>query len=237
MASVLLDYSDITDIFKEKLHVDNIVKKISSIFLNARYADKVNYKPYFQRNYVWDSEKASYFIESILLGTEIPPLVFFQSQSKIEVIDGRQRYETIERFLNDRFVLNESGLHCLKSLAGKKYSQLDSEIRELFEETRIRILQFHVVNEPKLEEEREDKIKKEIFRRYNSGITPLGKAEIERATYISDPLSSMLVKHLGENQNSLDLLSRLFLPVSKGRSAKRDKINYLVMQEVVHVRK
>ena len=230
MASVLLDYSDITDIFKEKLHVDNIVKKISSIFLNARYADKVNYKPYFQRNYVWDSEKASYFIESILLGTEIPPLVFFQSQSKIEVIDGRQRYETIERFLNDRFVLNESGLHCLKSLAGKKYSQLDSEIRELFEETRIRILQFHVVNEPKLEEEREDKIKKEIFRRYNSGITPLGKAEIERATYISDPLSSMLVKHLGENQNSLDLLSRLFLPVSKERSEKRDKINYLVMQ-------
>lgn len=230
MANVLLDYSDITDIFKEKLKVDNIVKKISSIFLNPRYADKVNYKPYFQRNYVWDSEKASYFIESILLGTEIPPLVFFQSQSKIEVIDGRQRYETIERFLNDKFVLNELGLHCLKSLAGKKYSQLDSEIKELFEETRIRILQFHVVNEPKLEEEREDKIKKEIFRRYNSGITPLGKAEIERATYIADPLSSILVKHLGENQNSLDLLCRLFLPISKGRSAKRDKINYLVMQ-------
>lgn len=34
MANVLLDYSDITDIFKEKLKVDNIVKKISSIFLN-----------------------------------------------------------------------------------------------------------------------------------------------------------------------------------------------------------
>ena len=32
-----------------------------------------------------------YFIESILLGTEIPPLVFFQSQSKIEVIDRRHR--------------------------------------------------------------------------------------------------------------------------------------------------
>lgn len=61
MANVLLDYSDITDIFKEKLKVDNIVKKISSIFLNPRYADKVNYKPYFQRNYVWDSEKAWLF--------------------------------------------------------------------------------------------------------------------------------------------------------------------------------
>ena len=85
---------------------------------------------------MWDSEKASYFIESILLGTEIPPLVFFQTQSANEVIDGRQRYETIERFLNDRFLLNESGLHCLKSLAGKKYSQLDENIREQFEETR-----------------------------------------------------------------------------------------------------
>ena len=230
MASIQLDYSDITDIFKEKLHVDNIVKKISSIFLNQRYAEKINYKPYFQRNYVWDSEKASYFIESILLGTEIPPLVFFQTQSANEVIDGRQRYETIERFLNDRFLLNESGLHCLKSLAGKKYSQLDENIREQFEETRIRILQFRVVNEPRLDEEREDKIKKEIFRRYNSGITPLGKAEIERATYIADPLSNLMFKKLSADEALLGRLSRYFLPVSKTKSVKRDRINYLVMQ-------
>lgn len=230
MASIQLDYSDITDIFKEKLHVDNIVKKISSIFLNTRYAEKINYKPYFQRNYVWDSEKASYFIESILLGTEIPPLVFFQSQFANEVIDGRQRYETIERFLNDRFVLNESGLHCLKSLAGKKYSQLDNDIREQFEETRIRILQFRVVNEPRLDEEREDKIKKEIFRRYNSGITPLGKAEIERATYISDPLSNLMYKRLSEDDGLLVSLSKYFLPISKTKSVKRDRINYLIMQ-------
>ena len=230
MVGIQLDYSDITDIFKEKLHVDNIVKKISSIFLNTRYAEKINYKPYFQRNYVWDSEKASYFIESILLGTEIPPLVFFKSQSANEVIDGRQRYETIERFLNDRFVLNETGLHCLKSLGGKKYSQLDEDIREQFEETRIRILQFRVVNEPKLEEERENKKKKEIFRRYNSGITPLGKAEIERATYISDPLSNLMYKHLSNDEALLELLSRYFLPISKGKSIKRDRINYLIMQ-------
>ena len=38
--------------------IDNIVKKVSSIFLNQRYAGKINYKPYFQRNYVWDEEKA-----------------------------------------------------------------------------------------------------------------------------------------------------------------------------------
>lgn len=157
MSNIQLDYSDIMDIFKEKLKIDNIVKKVSSIFLNQRYAGKINYKPYFQRNYVWDEEKATYFIESILLGTEIPPLVLFQTKDKNEVIDGRQRYETIKRFLEDKLVLKDKGLHSLKVLAGKRYSQLDSDTKELFEDTRIRILQFNVVDEPKLDEEK-DKI-------------------------------------------------------------------------------
>lgn len=34
MSNIQLDYSDIMDIFKEKLKIDNIVKKVSSIFLN-----------------------------------------------------------------------------------------------------------------------------------------------------------------------------------------------------------
>ena len=38
MSNMQLDYTDITDIFKEKLKIENIVKKISSIFLNPRYA-------------------------------------------------------------------------------------------------------------------------------------------------------------------------------------------------------
>lgn len=162
-----MDYTDITEIFKEKLKIDNIVKTILSVFLNSRYLSKIDYKPYFQRNYVWDDEKASYFIESVFLGTEIPPIVLFQTHGKNEVIDGRQRFETIFRFLNDRLILKESGLHSLKILAGKKYSQLEDDIKESFEATRIRIIQFSVVDEPKLSEEQEDKIKKEIFRRYN----------------------------------------------------------------------
>ena len=192
MSNIQLDYSDITDIFKEKLKIDNIVKKISSIFLNSRYAGKIDYKPYFQRNYVWDEEKATYFIESILLGTEIPPLVLFQTSDKNEVIDGRQRYETIERFLNDKLILKEKGLHSLKILSGKRYSQLDDDTREMFEETRIRILQFNIVDEPKLDAEKEDKIKKEIFRRYNSVIKPMKKYDIDRAAYINDTFSTLL---------------------------------------------
>lgn len=228
MANIQLDYSDITDIFKEKLKIDNIVKTISSVFLNPRYAGKINYKPYFQRNYVWDDEKATYFIESILLGTEIPPLVLFQTKEKNEVIDGRQRYETIERFLADKLILKEKGLHSLKTLSGKRYSQLTEETRELFEETRIRILQFNVVDEPKLNEEKEDRIKKEIFRRYNSGITPLQKYDIDRAAYINDNLTKLFYQKIFENSKLFDFLSEIILPKSKVKAKKRDKVNVLV---------
>lgn len=228
MSNIQLDYSDITDIFKEKLKIDNIVKKISSIFLNQRYAGKINYKPYFQRNYVWDDEKATYFIESILLGTEIPPLVLFQTKEKNEVIDGRQRYETIERFLADKLILKEKGLHSLKALSGKKYSQLNEETRELFEETRVRILQFNVVDEPKLNEEKEDRIKKEIFRRYNSGISPLQKYDIDRAAYINDNLTKLFYQKIFKDSKLFDFLSEIILPKSKAKANKRDKVNVLV---------
>lgn len=218
ISNIQLDYSDIMDIFKEKLKIDNIVKKVSSIFLNQRYEGKINYRPYFQRNYVWDEEKATYFIESILLGTEIPPLVLFQTKDKNEVIDGRQRYETIKRFLEDRLVLKDKGLHSLNALAGKRYSQLNSDTRELFEDTRIRILQFNVVDEPKLDEE---KIKKEIFRRYNSGITLLQKYDIDRAAYINDKLSNLLYNKIYNNTELYDFYVKLFFLKVRKRQVNR----------------
>lgn len=228
MANIQLDYSDIIDIFKEKLSVDNIVKKIKTIFLNKRYSSNIDYKPYFQRNYVWDDEKATYFIESIMLGTEIPPLVLFQTDDKNEIIDGRQRYETIERFLDDKLTLHKNGLHVLTKLEGKKYSQLSEELKEKFEETRIRILQFRVVNEPKLESDRQDKIKKEIFRRYNSGITSLQKEEIERAAYIDDKITNYFYKHIDKDDKLYSFLCNILLPKSKMKSNKRDKLNIMI---------
>lgn len=230
-----LDYTDVDEIFREKLKIQNIVKSISTIFDNPRYFDKINYKPYFQRNYVWDDEKATYFIESILLGTEIPPLVLFQTKTDNEVIDGRQRFETINNFLKDKLILKDKGLHNLKQLAGLKYSQIDEEIRNSFEDTRIRILQYEVVNEPRLDELKEDKIKKEIFRRYNSGITPLQKYDIERAIFIDDPLTNSLSNQLKDNHELFSYLCSIILPRSKKKENKRDKINILtaIIRELI----
>lgn len=227
MMDIQLDYNDVDEIFREKLKNQNTVRSIKSIFFNSRYFDKIDYKPYFQRNYVWDDEKATYFIESILLGTEIPPLVFFQTRVKNEVIDGRQRFETIDRFLNDKLTLKEKGLHSLKKLAGHKFSQIDENIRNQFLDTRIRVLQFEVVNEPRLDEYKEDKIKKEIFQRYNSGITPLQKYDIERAIYYEDPLSVLILKEIMANNVISQFMIDSVLPKSKRNVQERDVLNIL----------
>ena len=157
------------------------MKSIQSIFLNERFSKKINYKPYFQRNYVWDTEKASYFIESVLLGTEIPPLVFFKGGQFNEVIDGRQRFETLKKFIGNDIELNEKGLRSLNTFSNMKYVGFDTDTQDLFNNTKLRILQCSVSNEPSLTPEKEDKIKKEIFKRYNSGITPLKREENARA--------------------------------------------------------
>lgn len=226
--SVQLDCSDIIEIFKTHLKIENSVKSISHTFLNERYANRIDFSPYFQRKYVWDNEKASYFIESILLGTEIPPIVLFDDGKKNEVIDGRQRYETIKRFLENRLALDINGLKSLTSLEGKFYSELPDSIKASFNNTKIRILQFSIVNEPSLTAEQEDKVKKEIFTRYNSGIIALKQQEIERAAYINDPLVRDLKTKLEQDGDFLKKCQLVLMPKRKQTLKERDKINYVL---------
>lgn len=230
MAEFDLDVSDIVDIFKTHLKIENSVKSISHTFLNERYTKRIDYHPYFQRKYVWDNEKASYFIESILLGTEIPPIVLFDNGTKNEVIDGRQRYETIKRFLDNSFALDIKGLKALTNCSGKYYKDLSEKMRNEFIDTKIRVLQFSIVNEPALSLDKEDKIKKEIFKRYNSGIVALKTEEIERAAYINDKLVNNIMNKLESDSQFLQLCQDVFVPRRKQGMELRNKINYILLR-------
>ena len=191
-------------IFKEHLKIETYSKSIDSLF-GPRLKSKINYKPYYQRNYVWDNNKATYFIESILLGTEVPPLIFFDNNTDIEIIDGRQRFETIMRYMEGRFSLTAKGLNALKQLKRFSYNDLSNKERDIidnFVDSKLRIIEFKLVNEPPLDKYLEDRIKKEIFSRYNSGITPLRKSEIDNAIYDEDDLSNAF-KSVLENDSEL----------------------------------
>lgn len=136
--------TDLRDIFVDKLKIESKVTAIDSVFGNEDRVKKTVFNPPYQRNYVWDAEKATYFIESLLIGTEIPPLVFFRKIGRLEIIDGRQRYETILRFMNGGLKLKKSGLKKLDGLEIENCSFRDLPInmQNDFLETKIHIIEF-----------------------------------------------------------------------------------------------
>lgn len=192
---------DIREIFENRIKIENKVVTIDSLFNNEDRVRKTDYSPPYQRNYVWDDEKATYFIESILLGTEIPPLIYFKTRNKFEVIDGRQRYQTILRFLGNEFKLKKNGLHKLENvgIANKLFKDL-GQLQDLFWDTKLRLIEFSFHSQDMVGEENEDLVKREIFKRYNSGITPLKTAEIDKAIYFTDDLNSYIKKRLSDDQ-------------------------------------
>ncbi|RAZ67275.1 HNH endonuclease family protein [Planococcus maitriensis] len=221
MADLFLKDEEIKEIFKNHIKIDSKVMSIETLFANERRTKSTVYDPYYQRNYVWDTDKASYFIESILLGTEIPPLVFFNTGKKIEVIDGRQRFETIKRFKDNKFHLTKKGLRIFGDLQKQSFEDFDINLQDVFWDTKLRIIEFSVVNEPKLDYRKEDQIKKEIFRRYNSGITPLKNAEIEKAIYINDDTTTFFKKKFkDEEKDYLSFLDLFFSEREKELSKK-----------------
>lgn len=201
---------EINEIFEKHIKIESKVMSIETLFSNQSRVEKTNFEPFYQRNYVWDNEKATYFIESILLGTEIPPLIYFSNDDNTEVIDGRQRYQTVLRFIRNEFKLSKGGLLKFGNLAKSSFKELDDEIKDTFWDTKLRIIVFSFHNQESINSEMEDIVKKEIFKRYNSGITPLTPTEIDKATYFYDDLNSYIKEKLQSDKRLYDEISSLF---------------------------
>lgn len=200
---------DIQNLFK-KIKIEPKVMGIETMFSNQRRLEKTNYKPSYQRNYVWDNEKATYFIESIILGTEIPPLIFFKTHDYIEVIDGRQRYETIYNFVkvDSKQKLTQTGLYIFEDLKNKKFQDLDPEIRNAFWDTKLRLIEFSFIDESNID--LQEVVKREIFKRYNTGITPLKSTEIDKAKFLENELNSYFKKNIENNRKLYDTIKDIF---------------------------
>eukprot|EP00976_Prorocentrum_cordatum_P114220 1195819-Prorocentrum_minimum.AAC.1 len=65
---------------------------------------KLDLKPAYQREYVWDNKTASRLIESLLLNVPIPTLFFHEVRNGcLEVVDGKQRLTSIWSFILEQF--------------------------------------------------------------------------------------------------------------------------------------
>src|SRR5690606_13487881 len=100
-------------------------------------------------------------------------------------------------------------------------------LKDVFWSSNIRIFEFEVINVPNLDPEIEDKIKKEIFRRYNTGITPLTSSEIDNAKYNNDALSDLFKNELRDNTSFRKQISECFYTNESARQDIEEMANYL----------
>lgn len=228
---------NLTEIFKYRLKAETKQVSIDNLFNDEWEVKRTLYNPPYQRNYVWDGEKATYFLESILIGTEIPPLIFFCSGTKVEIIDGRQRYETILRFLRNDLKLKKSGLKKLDVLDidKKTFNDLDDDMQNEFLETQLRVIEFTFASHEGVTQTDEDLVKQEIFKRYNSGITPLKEYEIDKAIYFEDDLNAFFRDRLKE-KDFHDLFTNLFRYEDKRVEISLKKIRQLLVLHKIPIK-
>jgi len=127
--------------------------------------------PRYQRQFVWDKEKQSKFIESILLDLPIPYLFLADEPNtgKLEILDGSQRIRTLDAFLKNELKLVD--LQKLKLLNGFTYNDLLESRQRRFNRKTLRSVELNgkVFNVSWL-------VRKDLFDRINTkpyDLTPM----------------------------------------------------------------
>lgn len=165
--------------------------------------------PDFQRQYVWKDWQKCGLIESLLLGIPLPSFYFNEeSDGRMQVVDGVQRLTTIFTFVHDKgFALR--GLTYLHDLEERKFDELDGVFRR-----RLLGAQFvaHVIDP-----QTPYRVKFDIFRRLNTGGSPLSAQEIRHC--MSRERSRAFLKKLAEAPQFADAAGSL---VKHPRMADRE---------------
>ncbi|MCL7931271.1 DUF262 domain-containing protein [Halomonas llamarensis] len=186
------------------------VEIIVSKFLEKLDNDRAElFVPDYQREMVWNEERQSRFIESLMLNLPIPYLYVAdvdegEDTGRMEIVDGSQRIRTLVRFLSGELVLSK--LEKLDKLNGLTFQDLPTSRRLRFNRKTMRMIELIEVDED---------ARRQLFDRLNTGGEKLWTME-QRFGSRGGPFTS-LVKDI-----SSDELFRELCPVSSARSKRRE---------------
>ncbi len=77
-------------------------------YIVQQFRDGLFYVPDYQREFIWHIRHKRRFVESIILGLPIPMMfVADMDDGRLEIVDGVQRIQTLEEFMNGDLAMAE----------------------------------------------------------------------------------------------------------------------------------
>ena len=140
----------------------------------------INVAPNFQRRQRWSTKKRSQLIESFLMNIPIPSVYLFEKEyNEYEVVDGRQRLDSIREYLSNGFAL--TGLTYWSELNRKRFDQLPLIIQKgLLRRSLSAVVLLAEALNP--EDDNFD-VRNVLFERLNTGGEKLNPQELRNALY------------------------------------------------------
>jgi len=195
---------------------------------------QINRDAEMQRSYVWGTKEQTELIDSVfqVLTTYIPPLIGAETEVEIEIkgkkenvidlLDGKQRSTTLEKFLNNEIKLgynirpvvieNEDDTVETYIVQGKKWSEIPERAKQVFKNCKIQMVYFKDMTQTERELQ---------FIKLQGG-KKLSNAEINKVR-IGDEVRTFIYKQL-----ATDLWTK-YINVSSNREVKFETMQQVLM--------
>jgi hypothetical protein len=177
-------------------------------FLDLYKRERLDMDPPFQRRSVWNQKYREDFIDTILLDYPAPAIFLFSSISDagvtaFQLVDGKQRLETIFQFLDGHFTVSEKS--SLTKFRGMYFETLPKDVKIAFYQYDFSVEYLPTNNEEVIDA---------IFERLNRNIAKLTAQELRHARFggrfitAAENLQEWMTLKLGEKMPRIAESSR-----------------------------
>ena len=147
---------------------------VNKYFTNMETDENEIFIPAYQRSFVWEEDRQSKFIESILLGLPVPYIFTAENaDGRLEIIDGSQRIRTLENFIGNKLILNN--LEILTLCNGMRFNDFPLSRQRKINNASLRMIV--------LSEHSDEDARFMLFERINSGSVTLLAMEKRKGSF------------------------------------------------------
>lgn len=172
------------EIVDQSKRIDYYTTEYSVEILATKMRDGEFRVPPYQREFTWEPERKSRFIESLIMGLPIPFLFFWEMEDgRLEIVDGSQRLRTIEEFILGDLRLGE--LESIPGISNLRFTD--------FPESRQRKIKNRSIRGIVLNEHADEQARLDMFDRINTSSKVAKPAEVRRGA-LSGPFMALVVE-------------------------------------------